>query len=127
MSHFSCIKTCIINKTVLKRTLIDLGFDYEDIQVQTQNKLYLKYVMSIKVKKNNINLFELIWNGVEFLFVADLQLWKYGTPYEQLLERITQRYSYNSIIEESIKQGFIRINEEKLKDGSIKLLLQRWH
>uniref|UniRef100_UPI0030038A1B Ycf35 n=1 Tax=Anunuuluaehu liula TaxID=3049639 RepID=UPI0030038A1B len=125
MSHFSRIKTCINNETILKETLADLKFDYEYIKLQTANNMNSQPT-NILVKNNNMNLFEFIWDGLKYSFVADLQFWKYNIPYEQLLEKIIQKYSYNAIMQESIKQGFMNINEEQLKDGSIKLIIQRW-
>lgn len=125
MSHLSRIKTCINNEFILKQALIELGFYYkykeqEKSQINTQS-------FDLIVTTNNTDLCAFIWDGYEYSFVADFQLWNYNIPYEQLLEKIKQKYSYNVIIQESIKQGFTNITNERLQDGSIKLIIQRWN
>jgi hypothetical protein len=45
---------------------------------------------------------------------------------ELFLDKITQRYAYNSILKATEIQGFQRIEEITQENGSIKLTLQRW-
>nr|QOS04505.1 hypothetical protein [Sarcopeltis skottsbergii] len=128
MSHLSLIKTCINNKFILTKTLEELGFNYENnkYKKEQENKIDIESVNLI-VKTENKNLCEFRWNGQEYSFLADFQLWNYNIPYEQLLEKIKQKYSYNTIVHESIREGFTNITDEQLKDGSIKLVIQRWN
>ncbi|CCP38061.1 conserved hypothetical plastid protein (plastid) [Chondrus crispus] len=128
MSHLSRIKTCINNEFILKQTLIELGFNYENNKHKKQEKSKINtQLFDLIITINNKDLCEFIWDGYEYSFVADFQLWNYNIPYEQFLEKIKQKYSYNVIIQESIKQGFINITNERLQDGSIKLIIQRWN
>jgi hypothetical protein len=43
-----------------------------------------------------------------------------------LIGRIAQRHAYSRVMEELKRKGYQIAREEKLKDGSIKLVAQRW-
>lgn len=43
-----------------------------------------------------------------------------------LVNRIAQRYAYSKALEELKRKGYQLVKEEKQKDGSIKLVAQRW-
>lgn len=43
-----------------------------------------------------------------------------------LTHRIAQRYAYSKVLEELKRKGYQIAKEEKQKDGTIKLLAQRW-
>nr|WCH56034.1 hypothetical protein [Calliblepharis sp.] len=121
MSHLSRIKTSISNKEILQKTLLDLNFNYEKTNtIHNNNK-------DIIVQKNGKNLFTFSWDGKEYLLLADLQLWKSNMTCTRLINKIIQQYSYNTIIKESTKYGFTNINQKILRDGSIQLIIQRWH
>ena len=128
MSHLSRISTSINDEFILKQTLQELGFDCQNKMYKTEkNNSYHTEYHNIIVKTNNKDLFEFIWDGKEYSFIADFQLWHYNIPHEQLIEKIIQKYSYNTILKESVKQGFNHVSNEILQDGSIKLLIQRWN
>ena len=118
MSHLSKIKTTIYDSKVLEKTLSDLGFVY---QIIDKNKNHFI------VQNKKCEEFELVWNGQEYLIVADIEMWNKSLNIECLVEKITQQYSYNSILEESTKYGFSSVNKEFTKDGSIQLTVQRWN
>nr|YP_010903981.1 hypothetical protein REQ00_pgp193 [Caulacanthus ustulatus]WCH57232.1 hypothetical protein [Caulacanthus ustulatus] len=126
MSHLSQIKTSISSIKILKKTLDDYGFSYEhDSSIQNSVKSICK--QDIVVKKDGKNIFTLKWDGSKYFLLTDLEFWDFDTPCERLLEKITQQYSYNSIIEESTKYGFISTNKQVLQDGSFKLTLKKWN
>nr|QCI07219.1 hypothetical protein [Hypnea pannosa] len=126
MSHLSRIKTSITSREILQKTLQDLNFMYKN--TKTNDKHHHKIdCQNITVQQNGKDLFIFSWNGKEYLFLADLQLWSINIPYTKLLEKITQQYSYNTILQESAKYGFENINQKTLEDGSIQLVIQRWN
>ena len=67
------------------------------------------------------------WNGFEYQLVADIQFWQQPWSIELFLDRVSQKYAYNSIVESTSKQGFQTVNETVQEDGSIKLTLQKWN
>nr|YP_010903185.1 hypothetical protein REP76_pgp192 [Hypnea cornuta]WCH55638.1 hypothetical protein [Hypnea cornuta] len=126
MSHLSRIKTSLIDKKILTKTLQDLNFTYKNTSGNNTNNDRIN-CDNITVEKNGKDLFVFFWNGKEYSLLADLQLWTMNIPYTKLLEKITQQYSYNTIIQESAKYGFTNINQKKLEDGSIQLVIQKWN
>nr|YP_010196679.1 hypothetical protein LKZ11_pgp200 [Gracilaria cliftonii]UAD84483.1 hypothetical protein [Gracilaria cliftonii] len=129
MSHFSRIKTSITNRKILKKTLKDLNFKYikEKSHLQDSNG-NLEYVDMI-IKKNDKNIMGFLWNGKEYTFITDFDLWQnYNEIYpENIIEQILQQYAINSVIELSHIEGFTTVEKEKLQDGSVKLIVQKWN
>nr|YP_009294727.1 hypothetical protein Gch_128 [Gracilariopsis chorda]AOM66987.1 hypothetical protein Gch_128 [Gracilariopsis chorda] len=126
MSHFSCIKTSIKKLKILQKTLEDLKFTYSTKKSYLKNANGdLKYVDIIAQKQNN-DILGFLWNGKEYIFIADIELWEDKIPVQNFIEKILQQYALNCILKESHNAGFQEIQKEKLKDGSIKLIVQRW-
>nr|QVY58406.1 hypothetical protein [Kappaphycus striatus] len=127
MSHLSRIQTSIKNKEILEKTLKDLKFNYEYKELRNDDSIKPKLISDILVKKNDNLVFTFSWNGDKYSLLADLEFWNLDISCEKLLEQIKQQYSYNSIIQESTKYGFSSIEEHKIQDGSLKIVLQRWN
>lgn len=126
MSHFSNIKTKIRNLSSLKAALNDMGIDWKDsstpirgYQGQTRNA-------EVVVEQDNNYDFGFSWNGSEYELVADLQYWQQPLTVDGFLRKVTQRYAYHTVIEETTKQGFAVSEQQKNQDGSIRLVVQRW-
>nr|YP_009510754.1 hypothetical protein [Gracilaria gracilis]AXI96427.1 hypothetical protein [Gracilaria gracilis] len=129
MSHFSRITTSINDLKILKQSLKDLSFEYSTHKAYLEDgNGNLEYVDMI-VKKNDKNIMGFIWNGTEYAFISDFDLWKDDNQMypENIIEKILQQYAINSIIQVSYNEGFKTVNKEKLTDGSIKLTVQRWN
>lgn len=120
MSHLSRIKTKLYNVDILQKTLIDLGFSY-DLNYDAHNKI------DVRIIHEPFTPFTFQYNGQEYILIADLQTWNHNTTINNLIDKITQQYSYNSILEESTKYGFTNTNKIVLSDGSIQLKLWRWN
>ena len=52
--------------------------------------------------------------------------WAQNISVEKFLNRLNQRYAYNSIIGVSEKEGFSFTQTETSEDGSIRLVLRRF-
>jgi hypothetical protein len=66
------------------------------------------------------------WNGKEYELVADLQYWQQPLSVDGFLKQVTQRYAYQAVMQETAKQGFQVAEQQQNKDGSIRLVVQRW-
>nr|YP_010197088.1 hypothetical protein LK098_pgp198 [Crassiphycus crassissimus]UAD84892.1 hypothetical protein [Crassiphycus crassissimus]UAD85096.1 hypothetical protein [Crassiphycus crassissimus] len=129
MSHFSRIKTSITNLNILKQTLKDLNLKYSIKKSHLEDSNgNLEYVDMI-IKKNDKNIMGFLWNGKEYTFIADFDIWQHNHDIypENIIEKILQQYAINSIIKVSNNQGFTTVEKEKLRDGSMKLIVQRWN
>nr|UAD87720.1 hypothetical protein [Gracilaria textorii] len=129
MSHFSRITTNITDLKILQQSLTDLNFEYSTKESHLQDSNGNLEYMDIVVRKNDKNIIGFSWNGREYTFISDFDLWKnnHEICQENIIEKILQQYAINSIIQVSHIEGFKTINKEKLQDGSIKLIVQRWN
>nr|QCI05805.1 hypothetical protein [Dasysiphonia japonica] len=121
MSHFSKIKTNISNLQILKKTLKDLGFDYIESSSEYNQ---------MDVFKTHINsgiLFSFKWDNNEYNLIADYDLWKLNMSIDYFVEKLKQNYAINLIINESSINGFTQKSFIQMRDGSIKLTVQKWN
>lgn len=126
MSHFSKIKTQIRNLNSLKNALEDLEIIWKPgphpvrgYQGQTRNA-------EVVIEQENDYDIGFSWNGSEYELVADLQYWQQPLSVEGFLKRVTQRYAYHTVVNESANQGFQVAEQQNQEDGSIRLVVQRW-
>ena len=119
MSHLSKIKTKIKNKIVLQQSLKDLNIlsrtspELQDIHIYSEDTS-LSYNVLFKWEENN------------YEFVADSSTWQEKNMLSSLLEKIQQRYAYNTILTASRDEGFQHVEQEILNDGSMRIILEKW-
>ena len=126
MSHFSNIKTKIRNLSSLKAALNDMGIDWKDSSTPIRGYRGQTRKAEVVVEQDNNYDFGFSWNGSEYELVADLQYWQQPLTVDGFLRKVTQRYAYHTVIEETTKQGFEISEHQTDRDGSIRLVLQRW-
>lgn len=128
MSHFSQIKTKLRNLSSLQLALSDTGIRWQagpkavrgyqgdtttaDIVIEQENG----YDVGFSQNEETGN----------YELVADLQYWQQPLSVEGFLNRVTQRYAYHTVLNESAGQGFQVSEKVANEDGSIRLVLQRW-
>lgn len=126
MSHFSNIKTKIRNLNSLKAALNDLDVDWKDGPAIVRGYKGQTHQADIVVEQNNNYDFGFSWNGSEYDLVADLQYWQQPLTVDGFLRQVTQRYAYQTVVQETANQGFNITEQAKNEDGSIRLVVQRW-
>ena len=127
MSHFSKIQTSLKDLDLLKRSLNDLSIQWEPELNRVRGYRDQTTFANLVIKQNNNFDIGFSWNGFEYQLVADIQFWQQPWSIELFLDRVSQRYAYNSILESTSNQGFQTVNETVQEDGSIKLTLQKWN
>jgi len=127
MSHFSKIQTSLKDLDLLKRSLNDLSIQWEPDLNRVRGYRDQTTFANLVIKQNNNYDIGFSWNGFEYQLVADIQFWQQPWSIELFLDRVSQRYAYNSILESTSNQGFQTVNETVQEDGSIKLTLQKWN
>ena len=132
MSHFTRIKTKIVDQACLLKALADLG--YHTVEVGSGLNLFgyhgdmrpdtaevvvrRKYLTSAS---NDIG-FKLLEDGTYEAIVSE-----YDThALRGWLDNVTQRYAYNVVKQQAEWQGYQVIGEETQVDGTIQLVFQRW-
>lgn len=130
MSHFSKIETSIYDISLLKKTLLNLGFNYTNELNQIKDSNGRTHSVSLVAKPVSQNIQESLvgfhWDGKEYSLITDLDFWPSRNHFDVFFEKLKQNYSVNIILDQTINEGFQKINHEVLIDGSIKLTVQKW-
>ena len=126
MSHFSKLKTQMIEKAYLLKALVDLGYEYEygDVTVTgfkgeqepVEIRLPLKNSYDIGFRKSKA--------GSHYEVVADW--WGVtGIKQKDFTNNLMQRYAYHATLAKLEQQGFTLVNEESGEKGQIRLVLRK--
>lgn len=125
MSHFTTIKTRIIEKVYLKKSLDDLRIQYEEGNVEIRGYGGNRTRVEIKIPTSNHG-YDLGFrkSGDSYELVADW--WGISDiKQEDFLQRLNQRYAYNVIKDQLEQQDFSLVEEEVQQDHTIHLVLRR--
>ena len=127
MSHFSHIKTRICDLDALKSALTDLDIEWKPGPAQVRGYQGQTYDASVVIEQSNNHDIGFAWKDSQYSLVADLQFWQQPISVEGFLQKVTQRYAYCKIMSETALHGFKLTEQQQQKDGSIRLVVQRWH
>ncbi|MEL7085141.1 MAG: DUF1257 domain-containing protein [Cyanobacteria bacterium P01_A01_bin.3] len=126
MSHFSQIKTKIRDLDALEAALCDLGIDSTRGDMQVRGYQGQTQAASVIIPQANGYDVGFQWDGESYQLVADLQYWQQRWSVETFVNKVTQRYAYQTIVTESESKGFQVVEQARAEDGSVRLVLQRW-
>jgi|TARA_B100000475_G_scaffold199513_1_gene181977 hypothetical protein len=126
MSHFTKIKTKLYNLETLKKSLSDLNINWTVKTNNVRGYQNTTHKAELVIQQENSHDIGFQWNGTEYELVTDLMFWAQNISVEKFLNRLNQRYAYNSIIGVSEKEGFSFTQTETSEDGSIRLVLRRF-
>ena len=127
MSHFTKIKTKLYNLETLKKSLSDLNIEWTVQTNSVRGYQNTKQEAELVVQQDNKHDIGFKWNGAEYELITDLMFWSQDISVDKFLNRINQRYDYNSIIGVSEKEGFNFTQTQTTDDGSIRLVLRRFN
>ena len=113
MSHLSKVKTSLKEISFLKKSLTKLNIPF-NVETTLDN---LETIV-IPQQKSNI---EFSWNGHEYELSTDLSFWQQRVPVDEFLNKVTQTYTYFSVLEETEILGF-----EKVSADENVILMERW-
>lgn len=123
MSHFSHIKTQMVEKEYLLQALRDLGYAVEEGDLSIGGFGRQKANVEIRVQTKGYAVgfdrtaggYQLVgdWFGVK------------GISRTRFLREVTQRYAYNATRARLEEQGFALVDEDRQADGRIHLVLRR--
>jgi hypothetical protein len=126
MSHFSQIKTQLRNLASLQTALTDLGIDWKSGPCPVRGYRGQTINAEVAIEQENGYDIGFRWNGNEYELVADLQYWQQPISVDRFLSKITQRYAFQTVLNETAKQGFQVAEQQNNEDGSIRVVVQRW-
>ena len=128
MSHFSQIKTKLRNLSSLQLALSDAGVPWQAGPKAVRGYQGDTQTAEIVIEQDNgydVGFKQDSETG-NYELVADLQYWKQPLSVQGFLNKVTQRYAYHTVLNESAGQGFQVSEQATNEDGSIRLVLQRW-
>ncbi len=124
MSHFSRLKTQIVEKEFLLQALQDMGYTVEEGELEVQGfggKAKQVEVRAMKPHSYDIGFHK---KGDHYEIVADW--WGVtGTNQKDFRDRLMQRYAYRVTLSKLEAQGFSLVNEEAGEKGQVRLVLRR--
>lgn len=126
MSHFTRIKTQMVEKQYLLQALKDLGYAYEEGEVDVRGFAAERTGAEIKVRAGGLLGREIGFRKVGETYEIVADWWGIGGPKrEQFQQQVTQRYAYHAARTKLEAQGFNLITEEVEQGGQIRLVLRR--
>ena len=106
MSHFSTVKTVIKDKDILIKSLEDLNIIVSDSEQYVKDYNGNEILVDVCIEQENNNNIGFVLNDNAYELVADLQYWKQNVPVEVFLERLTQKYSINIVVDTLKEEGY---------------------
>ena len=124
MSHISHVKTQMIEKEFLTQALKDLGYSYEEGDLEIKGTGGKKANVAIKINLRLSLDIGLQKNGDAYEIVADWYGVR-GIKKKEFSEKLMQRYAYVATKAKLEEQGFSLVSEEVGEKGKIHLVLRR--
>lgn len=125
MSHFTRIKTQMVQQEYLTRALSDLGYQWEQGDLTIKGFAGARTHVAIKVSlPGSSHQIGFKKSGDSFEIVADW--WGIrGTSRAKFHQKVSQRYAYHAARTKLEAQGFILVSEETQAEGRYHLVLRR--
>jgi hypothetical protein len=125
MSHFTRIKTQMIEQEYITRALSDLGYQWEQGELTVKGFAGARAHVAIKVKlPGSSHEIGFRKSGEAFEIIADW--WGVrGVSREKFRQQVSQRYAYHAARAKLENQGFVLVSEETQEEGRLHLVLRR--
>ncbi len=128
MSHFSTIKTKIKEKPFLLKALEVLGHEVNEDQelVVTGSHGHNHPVIQADICIATDIGFRWCNDTQAYELVSDIETWSLPTPPRRFIDKVTQQYAKETILDTVKDQGFTVEEESSKIDNSIELTVTRW-
>lgn len=125
MSHFTTIKTEILDPEILKKTLSDLKFDFQENGKIPGHEGRIENVdIAVKILGSPCLGFSKRYSEENYEIRGISEVLNHKEV-KRSINLIQSEYAYRKIIHETRKRGFSLIQEERLQTGAIKLVLRK--
>ncbi|MFA6217144.1 MAG: DUF1257 domain-containing protein [Candidatus Omnitrophota bacterium] len=114
--------------SALIKSIVDLGIEYRQLSSMKAADGTIHKADLIITDKNGRNIgFEKTAKG-DYSVIADTSGLNPAQIKEQqnLIKKLRQRYSYNVVIDQLKKQGYVIAQEEKVQNNTIRLVARKW-
>ena len=125
MSHFTSVKTQIVEQQHLKSALQDLGHHVEEGIVEIRGYGGNRTRVDLKISTSNRG-YDIGFRKAGDFFECVADWWGIRSiKKEQFLQQVTQRYAYRAARAKLEEQGFALVTEETEPGERIHLVLRR--
>ena len=125
MSHFTRLKTKIVEKEYLKQALIDLGYKYQEGNVQVNGYSGNRTNADLKIFTSNPN-YDIGFQKQEDNYEIVADWWGIRDIQQaQFVQTLNQKYAYHAAKSKLEEQGFSLVSEEIEEGNQIHLVLRR--
>ncbi len=120
MSNSVGVDVIITSLDTLREALSDLKLAREDLRELECQGQKTRVDFTIRTEQGERIGVRQNREGVEFVLQKDTQTAR------EALNRIRQSYARLKVLDEVKRMGYQQVKEEKLSDGSVRLVVQRW-
>jgi len=125
MSHFTTIKTEVLDPEILKKTLLDLKFEFqENGKIPGHQGRMESADIAVKISGSSCIGFNKNLGEENYEIRGTIEVLN-KKEVKESINLIRSEYAYRKIIHETRKRGFSLVQEERLKAGTIKLVLRK--
>tara|TARA_B100001996_G_scaffold155525_1_gene118425 strand:- start:27 stop:404 length:378 start_codon:yes stop_codon:yes gene_type:complete len=124
MSHFSKIKTKFKDEDILLKALRVLQYPafIDQRLVNPVNHVHEEVEVQIAVG----NKIGFKWNGDEYELIAELDAWDLDVPVQRFIDKISQKYAEELVLDTIGKMGFEVEDKKTTVDNKIELVCAKW-
>ena len=118
MSHLSSMRTCLSNLTLLEHSLSVLEIQW-----------YRENYSHIVIPQENGHDFGFFWNGREFEFIGDENLWVQAWSIGTFIEKIQYQYIYKSLDIDLKFRGLydVKVDPKEITREIDKIVIETWN
>lgn len=125
MSHFTSIKTQMVEQEYLTEALTDLGYVYETGNVQIRGFAGIRKNAQIKIPTQNPS-YDIGFQKVDNSYQIVADWWGIrGIKQQEFQDQLTQRYAYHATKAKLYGQGFSLVSEDVEQGQRLHLVLRR--
>ena len=125
MSHFTTLKTKLTDKDVLVKALNTLSYATQENVLLDNPVNHQHEQVRVEVGITRYVGFKLGDDGTLHL-VAELDAWVEPITVDRFLEKVTQEYARETVLETVQEQGYTVVSEHKSVENTIEIVAERW-
>ncbi len=125
MSHFTTLKTKLTDKDVLVKALNTLSYATQENVLLDNPVNHQHEQVRVEVGITRYVGFKLGDDGTLHL-VAELDAWEEPITVDRFLEKVTQEYARETVLETVQEQGYTVVSEHKSVENTIEIVAERW-
>ena len=125
MSHFTTLKTKLTDTNVLIKALNRLNYATEENVLLENPSDHDHKQWEVEVGITRYVGFKMGVDGTLHL-VAELDAWKEPITVERFIEKVTQEYARETVMETVQKQGYTVVSEQKSVENTIEIVAEKW-